>query len=268
MRLLVTNDDSIASSLLRLWVRALLDEGHEIAVVAPRSEQSWTGASKSRHRPVHSAREEQDFGCPTWVVDGTPSDCVNIGLAHLIPWTPDGVLSGINIGMNASLGFILASGTIAGAWEGALHGLPAVAASQDFTAVVFEQVRQSPGHLPAGVEENIRRSARNAASYAVKLIREAAAQEFVVHNLNLPYPCPEELAFHDTVPAPSLTPRLFTPADEQAHHRFAFRLGDEVPLSDPQLLTDREALRRGVGSHTVLDYGRLGHKRATGLGTK
>ena len=64
--------------------------------------------------------------CPTWTVDGTPSDCVNIALAHLLPpeLKPDAVLSGINIGLNASLGFIIASGTIAGAWEGALHGLP------------------------------------------------------------------------------------------------------------------------------------------------
>ncbi|WP_404420469.1 5'/3'-nucleotidase SurE [Nibricoccus sp. IMCC34717] len=264
MRLLVTNDDSIASSLLRLWVQALIADGHEVAVVAPRNEQSWTGCSKSRHRPVHSAREDHGFGCPTWVVDGTPSDCVNIGLSHLVPWTPDGVLSGINIGMNASLGFILASGTIAGAWEGALHGLPAVAASQDLTLEVFEQVRQRPGHLPPEVEENIRRSARNAARYAVKLVGEAKPQTFEVHNLNLPYPCPEVLAFQDTVPAPSLTPRLFTPADDQAHHRFAFRLGDEVPVHDAALLTDREALRRGVGSHTVLDYGRLGHARKSG----
>ncbi|MDX2188108.1 MAG: 5'/3'-nucleotidase SurE [Opitutaceae bacterium] len=259
MRFLVTNDDGISSLFLHLWVKALLRDGHEVAVVAPRSEQSWTGASKSRYRAVHSAREDHGLSCPTWVVDGTPSDCVNIALSHLIPWTPDGVLSGINIGMNASLGFILASGTIAGAWEGALHGLPAVAASQDLSLEVFEQVRASPGELPADVEANVARSAAHAARYSANLVAQTKPRSFVVHNLNLPYPCPEELTFHSTVPAPSLTPRLFTPADDKAHHRFSFRLGDEIPLIDLGKLTDRAALRTGRGSHTILNYGLLGH---------
>ena len=73
---------------------------------------------------MHSASADAGLGCPTWIVDGTPSDCVNIALAHLLTDPVAGVVSGINVGLNASLGFILASGTVAGAWEGALHGLP------------------------------------------------------------------------------------------------------------------------------------------------
>ena len=52
-------------------VRALIAADHEVFVVAPRVEQSWTGASKSRHRAVHSLKEERELGCPTWSVDGT-----------------------------------------------------------------------------------------------------------------------------------------------------------------------------------------------------
>ena len=118
MRLLVTNDDGIGSVFLHELVRALLAADHEVFVVAPRVEQSWTGASKSRHRPVHSAEADAGLGCPTWIVDGTPSDSVNIGIEHLLPEKPEAVLSGINIGLNASLGFILGSGTVAGACEG------------------------------------------------------------------------------------------------------------------------------------------------------
>src|SRR5207244_11026648 len=59
-----------------------------------------------------------DFGCPTWIVDGTPSDSVNIAVGHLLPRTLpiDAVISGINVALNASLGLILASGTIGRAW--------------------------------------------------------------------------------------------------------------------------------------------------------
>src|SRR3954470_19453044 len=111
MRLLITNDDGIDSVFLHELVAALVSAGHELFVVAPKTEQSWIGAAKSRHRAVASERVDRGLGCPTWIVDGTPSDCVNIGLAHLLPGanfaTPEAVVSGINIGLNASLAFIL-----------------------------------------------------------------------------------------------------------------------------------------------------------------
>ncbi len=85
MRFLVTNDDGIDSVFLHELIRALRAGGHELFVVAPRHEQSWVGAAKSRNKPVRSAAADHGLGCPTWMVDGTPSDCVNIGLAHLLP---------------------------------------------------------------------------------------------------------------------------------------------------------------------------------------
>src|SRR5690606_33410417 len=135
MRLLVTNDDSIDCVFLHELVRALRAAGHELFVVAPKTEQSWIGAAKSRHRPVTAEAVDQGFGCPTWTVGRTPSAGVSIGLAHLLPRDVqiEGVVSGINVGLNASLAFILASGTMGGAWEGALHGVPAAAVSQDLT---------------------------------------------------------------------------------------------------------------------------------------
>ncbi|MBP9751180.1 MAG: 5'/3'-nucleotidase SurE, partial [Candidatus Peribacteraceae bacterium] len=107
MKLLVTNDDGIGSLFLHELIFALQAAGHETYVVAPVVEQSWTGASKTRNRPVKSGAVNRGFGCPTWMVDGTPSDCVNIALAHLLGTKVDGVVSGINVGFNCSLGFIL-----------------------------------------------------------------------------------------------------------------------------------------------------------------
>src|SRR5213592_4401552 len=143
MRFLVTNDDGIDSVFLHELVFALRATGHELYVVAPKREQSWIGAAKSRNRPVPVEATDRGFGCPTWIVDGTPSDGINIAVGHLLPRTLpiDAVISGINVGLNASLGFIIASGTVAGAWEGALHGLPAIAFSQDMTSEMYNELK-------------------------------------------------------------------------------------------------------------------------------
>src|SRR5438552_622794 len=160
MKLLVTNDDGINSVFLHELLFALQVAGHEPFVVAPVNEQSWTGAAKTRGRAVKSAAVDRGFGCPTWIVDGTPSDCVNIAIAHLLPKKVDGtrlgqttciegVISGINVGFNCTLGFIIASGTVAGAWEGALHGLPAMAVSQDVSEEVYHDLKEQGG-VPDG----------------------------------------------------------------------------------------------------------------------
>ena len=94
MRILLTNDDGIESIFIRELALALVKQGHELSVVAPRSEQSWVGASKSRNRGVHSDKADLGFGCPTWSVDGTPSDCVHIAIDHLLDNPPEGVVSG------------------------------------------------------------------------------------------------------------------------------------------------------------------------------
>lgn len=264
MRFLVTNDDGIDSVFLRELAAALLVAGHDIFIVAPRHEQSWIGAAKSRNRAVHSSPIDKDFGCPTWVVDGTPSDCVNIALSHLLPVPAgvaarepiDGVISGINVGLNASLGFIIASGTIAGAWEGALHGLPAIAFSQDVTFETYEKLKTAGGVPDDELSATLKVSARNAASLGPRLVASTPARRFIVHNVNFPFPCQPDSPVRRTVPAQMLVPGLFSPQSDDGTHRMIFKLGTDVSPADP--LTDRAALAAGCISHTILDYTRLG----------
>src|SRR5579885_3241596 len=189
MRLLLTNDDGIDSVFFHELVHALRTAGHALFVAAPQREQSWIGAAKSRHRPVSSRAVDRGFGCPTWVIDGTPSDCVNIALAHLLPEKPDAVVSGINIGLNASISFILASGTIAGAWEGAVHGLPAIAFSQDLTFAAFDKLKHEGGQPDAELLTSLRASAVHAARLSAELLPKTPTRSFIVHNVNFPYPC-------------------------------------------------------------------------------
>ena len=262
MKFLVTNDDGIGSVFLHELVRTLLRDGHEVTVAAPKREQSWIGAAKSRHRPVTSERDDATYGlaCPTWIVDGTPSDCVNIALAHLLPGArlakPDAVVSGINIGFNASLGFILASGTIGGAWEGAVHGLPGIAVSQDVLPEAFEKLRSTGGQADDALLAVLQISSQHAARLAVSLTTATAPRTFTVHNLNFPAACSVSSGVRRTVPAHVVIPGLFSPAQDDGTHRFVFNRGEDISPSEP--LTDRAALAAGFISHTLLDYRKLG----------
>jgi len=287
MNLLVTNDDGIASPFLHELVAALIAAGHAVHVAAPKTEQSWVGAAKSRSRPVHAERLDPNpcragspnpasvapnpasaypppasarptFACPTWSIDGTPSDCVNIALDHLIPRTTsiDAVVSGINIGFNASLGFIIASGTIAGAWEGALHGLPAIAFSQALTEPAYEGLKAAHDIPDPELLATLRHSAAHAARLTPTLVAATAPRSFVVHNINFPLPCTAATTIVRAVPAQVVIPRLFTPACANGTHSLRFHPGEDISPAEP--LTDRAALAAGHISHTVLDYTRLG----------
>jgi 5'-nucleotidase len=256
VRLLVTNDDGIESVFLHELVRALIAAGHEVFVAAPKLEQSWTSASKSRNRPVHSLRSERGLGCPTWTVDGTPSDCVNIAIDHLLPARPDAVLSGINVGVNAGLGFILGSGTVAGACEGALHGLPGVALSQSLSAETYDTFKESGGRSDEALLSLVRRSAEHAARLAPALAAQTPSTSFIVHNLNFPQSCTERSEVRRTVPARVMFPGLFSAQGEDGRHRFVFKIGRDTSPEAP--LTDRAALDAGYISHTILDFSKLG----------
>jgi 5'-nucleotidase len=256
VRLLVTNDDGIESVFLHELARELVAAGHEVFVAAPKVEQSWTGASKSRHRPVHSTKADWGLGCPTWVVDGTPSDSVNIALDHLLPMKPEAVLSGINIGLNAGLGFILGSGTVAGASEGALHGLPAVALSQSLSVAMYDELKAGGGRPTPELLALLRASAKHGARIAAALAARTPPLSFIVHNLNFPFPCTAESEVRRTVPARVMFPGLFSPQAADGTHSFVFKIGRDTSPEAP--LTDRAALEAGFISHTVLDFSKLG----------
>ncbi|MEY2879232.1 MAG: hypothetical protein RLZZ15_1612 [Verrucomicrobiota bacterium] len=259
MRFLVTNDDGLDCVFLHELVHALRAAGHELAVVAPKKEQSWTGASKSRNRPVHAAVAERGLGCPTWSVDGTPCDCVNIALDHLLPpagFAPDAVLSGINIGLNVSLGFIIASGTLGAAWEGALHGLPAVAFSQDLSSEIYDRIKAAGDRPDPALHAILKVSADHAARLAPALAAATPSHSWIVHNVNFPHACRPDTPVRRTVPARVVVPKLFSSAADDGTHRLVWN--DGADHSPPELVTDRAALAAGHISHTVLDYTRLG----------
>lgn len=125
-RILVTNDDGVFSEGIRL-LAASLAEIAEVIVVAPDREQSATGHSLTLHRPLRMQQIESNI----YSVDGTPTDCVNLGILWLLKdEPPDLVVSGINFGVNMG-DDVTYSGTVSATFEGTLLGIPSVAFSQE-----------------------------------------------------------------------------------------------------------------------------------------
>jgi 5'-nucleotidase len=124
-RLLVTNDDGIYSEGIKLLATALGELGR-VLVVAPDREQSATSHSLTLHRPLRIRQIEEDW----WAVDGSPTDCVNLGVLHLFKDDPpDLVASGINFGSNLG-DDVTYSGTVSATFESSLLGIPSIAFSQ------------------------------------------------------------------------------------------------------------------------------------------
>ena len=125
--LLVTNDDGVHSAGLRTLRDALLPLGR-VVVVAPTNEQSAMSHSITIDRPLRHVQHGTDVHS----IDGTPADCIYLALfeSRFLPRRPDLVLSGINHGTNLGTS-VFYSGTVAGAREAALRGLPAIAFSHD-----------------------------------------------------------------------------------------------------------------------------------------
>ena len=123
-KILVTNDDGVHSEGIQALAAALEPLG-EVLVVAPHAESSAIGHALTLRRPLRIEQHRPGF----YAVDGTPTDCVNLGIAVLMNnQTPDLVVSGINTGWNLG-DDVTYSGTVAGALEGALLGVPAIAVS-------------------------------------------------------------------------------------------------------------------------------------------
>ena len=122
-RILVTNDDGVHSDGLHVLADALRPLG-DIIVVAPHIEASAIGHALTLRRPLRLELLRPGV----YEVDGTPTDCVNIAFTKLFETPPDLVVSGINKGLNIG-DDVTYSGTVSGAMEAALLGVPGIAVS-------------------------------------------------------------------------------------------------------------------------------------------
>jgi 5'-nucleotidase len=175
MRILCTNDDGIHAPGLKVVeeiARALSDD---VWIVAPELDQSGVSHSLSLNDPLRL----REIGPRHFAVRGTPTDCVIMGARHiLVPKMPDIVLSGVNRGRNVAEDVVY-SGTIAGAMEGTILGLPSFALSQEFSV----ETREKP----------LWDTALKFGPSIIRKVIDAGIPKNIVINVNFPSCAPEEV---------------------------------------------------------------------------
>jgi 5'-nucleotidase len=175
MRILVTNDDGIHSEGLDVCCeigRALSDD---VWVIAPEFDQSGVSHSLSLNDPLRL----REIGERRFAVKGTPTDCVIMGARHVLKdHPPTLVLSGVNRGRNAGEDVIY-SGTVAGAVEGTILGIPSFALSQAY--------RSRSGQQPHW------ETAVRFAPQIIGRVLKAGIPPDVLVNINFPDCAPEEV---------------------------------------------------------------------------
>lgn len=225
-RILLTNDDGIYSEGLRKFAAALKNVG-DVTIVAPDREQSAASHALTLNRPLRLIQLEEN----EWIVDGTPTDCVNLGVLKLLNESrPDIVVSGINFGPNLG-DDVTYSGTISAAFEGSLLHIPSIA----FSALVGEHF-----------------SFDRCARFAAALTKHAVEHERdpnVVLNVNFP------IGPWNGVKVTRLGKRIYTEGiieRKDPRGRAYYWIGGGMPTWHPAEGTDFEAVESGYVSITPL----------------
>jgi 5'-nucleotidase len=225
-RILVTNDDGIYSEGLRKLADACRPLG-DVIIVAPDREQSAASHALTLNRPLRLLEVETN----EWVVDGTPSDCVNLAVLKLMKeHRPDLVVSGINFGPNLG-DDVTYSGTISAAFEGALLNIPSIA----FSALIGKHFSFDPCAKFAGE--------------LVKVMLETHKDPSIVLNVNFPV---GEFA---GVKVAKLGKRIYSEGVIERldpRGRKYYWIGGEPPVWHPGEDTDFEAIQAGYIAITPL----------------
>jgi len=127
MHILLTNDDGIHAPGLRALYKEIKKIA-EVTVVAPECEQSAIGHAITIYNPLRPTLLENHNGFCGYALNGTPADCVKLGVGVIMAEKPDLVISGINLGMNAG-DCLIYSGTVSAATEALLLRIPSFAIS-------------------------------------------------------------------------------------------------------------------------------------------
>ncbi len=174
MRILITNDDGVHAPGLVACEKIARAISDDVWIVAPETDQSGVSHSLSLNDPLRL----REIGERHFAVKGTPTDCVIMGVRHIMPDKPDLVISGVNRGRNVAED-VLYSGTVAGAKEATVLGIPAFALSQAyaFSTKHLPQWQTGIAHGPALIS---------------KIFKEGLPKDVMV-NINFPDCLPEEV---------------------------------------------------------------------------
>ena len=237
MKIFLTNDDGFFAGGLQA-LAAELAKHAEVFIVAPSIEQSGVSQAITFLRPLNPCpvKDDQDrlIG---YTVNGTPADCVKLGLHELCPFEPDLVISGINNGLNIGIN-VCHSGTVGGAFNASMFGVPAISLSV--------QSSESPRF-------------DNVASMAwpiIKKLAEAKLPAKSICNLNFPHSVAEQNEMTEVIAVPAETNPLgyhFQTGIDPKGKPFFWATNSPAPKAS-SFLTDVQAIQQGYVTLSMLDY--------------
>jgi 5'-nucleotidase len=231
--ILVTNDDGVHSEGIKALADALRSLG-DVTVVAPIQEASAIGHALTLRRPLRI-----DTIAPNvFAVDGTPTDCVNLAITHVLKGKPDLIVSGINKGWNLG-DDVTYSGTVSGALEGALLEIQSIAVS---TQRIKDECEFGPS--------------ATAAATVAQAVLERGMPKFTLLNINVPMGVTKGFRVtvqakrnHVTVVSERLDPR----------HREYYWIEEGENEWEPHDRSDYQAVRDGYISITPLQPDMTAH---------
>jgi len=207
----------------------------EVSVVAPATEQSGVGHSVTFLTPLVGKEVFEGESQRGWAVDGSPADCVKLGVFEYCRQRPDLIISGINSGLNAGIN-VLYSGTVAAAIEGAFFGITSVAVS---------------------LEEDPHADHDKAARLAWRIIDQILSQKesgTKLYNLNIPSRALKEKGGVRVVPMGVARYGEDFERRVDPLGRTYFWATKDPPPQMGEILTDLSALHQGNITLTPLDF--------------
>lgn len=235
LKILLTNDDGYDAPGLTILRAALIEARHQVTTVAPSGNRSGSSASIT----ARGVLKITEHGPKIYAVDGTPFDCVQVALNHLLEISPDLVISGVNFGQNVGPAVLL-SGTIGAARSAQMSGIPAIAASQAFDP---DDPRKTAAYFP------------DAAAAVVLLVAALQKDESLMapgslYNLNTPLRHVDDVTgWRMTVPATSMRVGFAYSEGEPGTVNVAIKLDGDQDIPEG---TDVRALIDGAISVTAL----------------
>ena len=254
MKILVSNDDGYDSPLLAYLLDELKELG-EIIVVVPSEEQSWTGKSISRSGEMRVTATEIS-GKKVSCFSGRPADCVNYGVYHLYDEKPDLVISGINIGFNCGVSYILSSGTVGACLEANIAGIPALSLSRWMSSDTYQ--RWSKERRFTEEDQMVIKAEVKAIMTELKaklFSRNDFLSEAVTWQVEMPQDLAKDWKLESAVLGHSFYGSLFEKGEDDLYRHFLQKHKlDERPNADINIIA------RGNVSLTKLDIKQIGQQ--------